>query len=479
VYSRIEEEYNWIRFKVCSLSDNPPAYFDCDGAKVTFSPSPTTAPTAPTVSPSPTRDETSVLVFIALDSFPSETGWKIEDQDGVVFADVKAGAYLYDQAYTVVTAVVAVPSNAQMKFTLIDEYGDGFGGIVHVYLGDYALSNKIVGYFDGLDSGSMFASHEFSFQAGEDGILENIFPTQAPSSPTTAPTGAPTAPTISAAPSSRSVSVLFEVVTDFWANETGWIVSMGDDVVYEVEAGDYPFAYTMYSMVLPLTEDGGYQLTLFDTFGDGLMGGNVTVYLGEEPAADMVLAYYDGNYDYFSFNFTLDFTVSEDSTIFAFPTAAPVTAAPTPAPGPYTVCNVCGDGKSVTKADAVWDFSDQISLRCGNMEANGAQGLISEDYCPFLPRLLTDVCGCEGAGNPQLISQAPTPSPIGGGSHPACSICGEGMEVTLPDATFTPNAWHTCGELQGLAHDGHMIGPICRAYNDLVEEPCGCAPIWN
>ena len=73
-YARIEEEFDWIRFQVCRLSSNPPEYFlGCDEGGVTFSPAHTSAPSGPTLSPAPSRDEVEVLVSLEYDQFGCQT----------------------------------------------------------------------------------------------------------------------------------------------------------------------------------------------------------------------------------------------------------------------------------------------------------------------------------------------------------------------------------------------------------------------
>ena len=394
VYARIEKEFDWIRFQVCRLSSNPPEYFSCDEGKVTFSPTPTS---------DPTRDEIPVLVSLELDAYGCETGWKIQDESGSVVAEV--AAYSIGQSYSTVSKVVSLPRGLECNFVLSDLYGDGFNGRVVLYLGDEANNNKILGYYDQrLNGGSNYFStiYSFAFQAGEDGIIPNVFPSEAPSSPPAAPSSGPTAPTVSPAPPSHKVSVLFDITTDSRPKETGWLVYMGEEAIYTVQNSTYTDNYTTYSTIVPLTENRECQLTLTDTVGDGLTG-DVTVYLGEEASADKVLAYFDGSSIYFSYSYTLDFVVSENATSTGvFPIAAP-----TPSPGPYDPCNICGGLKSVTDPDAVWNYTSDVSLSCGDLELDGAQGLVSQDYCPFLPSVLSDVCGCDGPP-----TEAPTSAPL-------------------------------------------------------------------
>jgi hypothetical protein len=190
VYARIEEEFDWIRFQVCRLSSNPPEYFGCDeGEEVTFSPAPTAAPSAPTFSPAPSREEIPVLIYLELDGYGDETGWKIQDENGFVVAEVFEQDY-YGQDYSTVSKIVFLPRDFGFNFVLSDSLGDGFNGRVVLYLGEEASNNKILGYYDAsLDGGSnsFTTSYSFAFQAGEDGIIRSASPSEAPSSPPFSP----------------------------------------------------------------------------------------------------------------------------------------------------------------------------------------------------------------------------------------------------------------------------------------------------
>ena len=238
MYARIEEEFDWIRFQVCRLSSNPPEYFSCDEGEVTFSPAPTSAPSG--------RDEIPVLVYLELKGFPSETGWKIQDGNGFVVAEVFEQDY-YGQDYSTVSKIVFLPRDFGFNFVLSDSLGDGFNGRVVLYLGEEASNNKILGYYDAsLDGGSnsFTTSYSFAFQAGEDGIIPNVFPSEAPSSPPAAPSSGPTAHTVSPAPPSHKVSVLFDITTDSRPKETGWLVYMGEEAIYTVQNSTYTDNYT-------------------------------------------------------------------------------------------------------------------------------------------------------------------------------------------------------------------------------------------
>lgn len=348
----------------------------------------------------------------------------MEDDTGTVVAEVAPGTY--DESTTTVSTVVALPIGSECKLFLLDSYGDGFTGRVVVYLGDTPDDSKILGYYVfGSLSGFFTSVYEFPITVGEDGILPNTIPTPAPSS------SSPTAPTVSPAPTFQEVPVLFVITTDWYPSEIGWFVSQDEEVVYEVATGTYDLNFSTYSVIVPLFLSGEYQLTLTDSYGDGLEG-NMTVYLGEEAADDRVLTFFDGDMDNFTHFYTLNFLVSEDGVLTDISlTVTPSVAPPTPSPGKYSPYNICGETMSmVTKPDAIWDYTLGISMRCGTVEINGAEGLISEDYRPLLPSLLGQVCGCEDGANKQITT---TPNPT---SSP--SAVAQGTDAPATDSPGTP-----------------------------------------
>lgn len=51
-------------------------------------------------------------------------------------------------------------------------------------------------------------------------------------------------------------------------------------------------------------------------------------------------------------------------------------------------CSVCGDGKEITKPDAVFAFPGQQAVPCGTLQTAGSEGLVPLDQCPFLPGIV-------------------------------------------------------------------------------------------
>jgi len=103
------------------------------------------------------------------------------------------------------------------------------------------------------------------------------------------------------------------------------------------------------------------------------------------------------------------------------PTAAPVIVS-TDAPVRPAGCSVCGDGKEITKPNAIFDFVGQPSVACSILQLAGEAGQIPLAQCSFLPDLITVLCDCKLIGAPSVapvtpptnapVSPPPTNSPI-------------------------------------------------------------------
>lgn len=183
VYSRLSHESNWrfIRFFVCQQSISPPAYLDCpaiipDPIVTTFSPAPTQAPVAPSVSQAPSYVQTLVTIRILLDFYPQETGWRLETQDGnVVVRDVEIGTYQATPETGQVQVIETLSVNLGFTHRLVlrDRGRDGiccqFGhGRAAVYLGNQIDDEQLLLYHNGefatLESG-------MEFVASQEGII--------------------------------------------------------------------------------------------------------------------------------------------------------------------------------------------------------------------------------------------------------------------------------------------------------------------
>lgn len=124
VYVRLSDQFQWIRAMVCGHSNSPPTYMDCNAATATYSPSPSSSPSAPTFSPAPSVPQVTVTVVIDFDMRPYETGFVIETTaDGTELISVLPGTYT--QGQTRETYVVSLVVGQSYTITLLDSGGDG------------------------------------------------------------------------------------------------------------------------------------------------------------------------------------------------------------------------------------------------------------------------------------------------------------------------------------------------------------------
>jgi len=146
VYSRISHQYEWIRMQVCDLSEDPPAYFDCD---------------APTLPPAQDMDLTVAITF---DDFPDEITWELLDLYGLVVEEASIDTYIDTEASSTVYTTFTVKERGDYTFNIYDAGGDGLccytPGSFTVYIGTETLIGEILATGKG-DFGQM-ATFEFT-----------------------------------------------------------------------------------------------------------------------------------------------------------------------------------------------------------------------------------------------------------------------------------------------------------------------------
>lgn len=134
MYSRISEEWAWIRRHVCALSDVAPAYLEC------------------------LSQEVSVFVDVITDSWPGETYFQVTRDDTIVF---ETGLYPFHSVNTTYTTSMTLYATGDYVLHLFDTYGDGQQGHVSIYL---AGSDGAIHLLASYDGSSASSSPSFLFE---------------------------------------------------------------------------------------------------------------------------------------------------------------------------------------------------------------------------------------------------------------------------------------------------------------------------
>lgn len=234
LYARVSHVQQWIRDKVCELSADPPADFDCPVVaaepqdtlvedEIVFGNNATPCDNLPigrTNQSADGRDEvysrlssgcleddllafTNITLELQLDTRPSERGWilRVLDQDRGVYVTVAERpifSYARFPPSSVATEVFTVPNNREYQLTLLDSFGDGDDTMS--FLGGDEEAPTIVRVLDAdgveLLSANRFGDGDKRFYTSFDltvGVLATESPTATLSpSESMTPTSAPT-----------------------------------------------------------------------------------------------------------------------------------------------------------------------------------------------------------------------------------------------------------------------------------------------
>lgn len=186
VYARVSNQIDILTDMICEISDSPPSDYNC-----------------PTFGSDGTI---GLLVRIQLDSYPSESWWKLScKEENIIYGLVRVGEYgtKYMQQ---VEQMIFVPDGVDCTFTIRDEYGDGLGQSGHykVLLDDSILAEggKNFGYQ---------SSQTFSIPR-----TRTVAPTSVPSRvPSQAPTRTPTTSVPTKRPTNVPIAIPEEAIISY------------------------------------------------------------------------------------------------------------------------------------------------------------------------------------------------------------------------------------------------------------------------
>eukprot|EP00559_Dactyliosolen_fragilissimus_P002419 CAMPEP_0184862686 /NCGR_PEP_ID=MMETSP0580-20130426/7096_1 /TAXON_ID=1118495 /ORGANISM="Dactyliosolen fragilissimus" /LENGTH=564 /DNA_ID=CAMNT_0027360643 /DNA_START=105 /DNA_END=1799 /DNA_ORIENTATION=+ len=237
VYSKISDEFNWIKSTVCNGHSNPKPSF-CGGTPTPPTPTPPT-PTPPTPTPPTPTPPTScgnnqklVEVVIETDAYPMETTWVVEDANG---QELMNGGPYSDSGETF-TETECLPKNGMYKFIIRDSYGDG---LIEAPVGLYKVTWDGEEYIGSPDFQSV---DMYEFGGSSSGNCGN-----------------------------NKVEYKLNFRTDDYGTDTYFdVISGSSEVVF---SGGYEMFYdsnTDYEEVACLPKGTCYTLTFHDFYGDGM-----------------------------------------------------------------------------------------------------------------------------------------------------------------------------------------------------------------
>ena len=225
--------------------------------------------------------------------------------------------------------------------------------------------------------------------------------------------------------------------------------------------------------------DVDYRLEVRDSLSDGICcrygQGNFTGYAVYPNGFETMLFSNDGDFGVVAIHL---FRIESPVDAPTAPLDSRASPLP-PSPG-FPACSVCGEGMRVSLPDVEVNIPTFGETRCGIFQRAGDLGFIEAQFCPLLPGFVAP-CGCVASSvtpAPTLPAPEPAeptapvpPSP----AFPACSVCGEGMRVSLPDVEVDiPTFGHTrCGIAQRAGDFGFIEAQFCPLLPPLVA-PCGC-----
>ena len=257
VCSRVSYTYEFIREQVCTLSSDPPDYFNCSALNATL-----------TLTP--------VTLLLHFDTYPVQTGWRLRVQGGRTIKRVDEGDYGPFVGENITTTVL-VPYNENITFTLYDSNGDGMccengQGFAILYWGSVPDDDQILVY----DTGDFRFSRSWDFVS----LANQTFALTMVPSPV---------PSVTPAPSETEVDITVEILLDSFAHEVGWEIvdAVTSEAVFTVPFRTYgnDEDNTIVRQTVQVRPGNAYFFYLRDSFGDGIFrGGYGAVYYG--PVSD-------------------------------------------------------------------------------------------------------------------------------------------------------------------------------------------------
>jgi len=133
-------------------------------------------------------------------------------------------------------------------------------------------------------------------------------------------------------------------------------------------------------------------------------------------------------------------------------------------------CALCGgDEFKITSPDAIVDITDE-DITCQELDELMREGGVPPEWCPLVPLLTFDICGCSTRQDSEVPTSAPSTNPN------TCYVCGMGKSVGLKVASIDVigGGRITCGELEDRGIEGELAKGDCVMLPNLISGTCQC-----
>lgn len=199
-----------------------------------------------------------VIVHIAFDSFPEETGWSIATTDGLTIVEVPAGTYKFSQTESFEMALLS--AGESYSFTIIDSFADGMGG------GSFEVLQDGVRLLSGTGN-SFLSSTTISFTTLVDTGLP--MPSASPITNTSPIVSWNGENVTTQWPGGDGLAIVtFELIFDSFPEEISWTLlnSASEEIAFDSYTASADNVKRMFELEAGMT----YTFIIRDSAGDGL-----------------------------------------------------------------------------------------------------------------------------------------------------------------------------------------------------------------
>jgi len=130
----------------------------------------------------------------------------------------------------------------------------------------------------------------------------------------------------------------------------------------------------------------------------------------------------------------------------------------------FAPCDICGGGMQISNPNSKIKFPGQPEISCSTLQEVASNGYFKPDVCSSMAEQINIPCGC-------VITSPPNQS-----DFPKCSVCGEGLQIGLPNVAveFSGQPKISCLALEVAGNSGRIDPVVCSSLVSVVKQSCGC-----